>query len=152
MTQGPPTAPYAPPRPPGVTPLFTAGTAVPTAPARTSVRAQSLAFKGGLFCHAASPGIVDSDLGRHVVPAWLWPFTKPLRMLLMRSPAEGALAVVGGALTPQATSCFGRYWDGEAQVEDLVIERMGHLANNSEGSPCGRVALVQVTSSWPFPW
>ncbi|CAK9022935.1 unnamed protein product [Durusdinium trenchii] len=93
---------------------------------RTSVRAQSLAFKGGLFCHAASPGIVDSDLGRHVVPAWLWPFTKPLRMLLMRSPAEGALAVVGGALTPQATSCFGRYWDGEAQVEDLVIERMGN--------------------------
>ena len=42
------------------------------------MRAQSLAFKGGLFCHCATPGIVDSDLGRHFLP-WLWPFTKPLR-------------------------------------------------------------------------
>jgi hypothetical protein len=31
---------------------------------RTSVRAQSLAFKGGLFCHCTTPGMVDSDLGR----------------------------------------------------------------------------------------
>ena len=48
---------------------------------------------------------------------WLWPFTKPLRMVLLRSPAEGALSVIAGALKPQATSCFGRYMDGEAGVE-----------------------------------
>ena len=45
---------------------------------------------------------------------WLWPLTKPLRMVLLRSPAEGALSVIAGALKPQATSCFGRYMDGEA--------------------------------------
>ena len=48
---------------------------------RTSVRAQSLAFKGGLFCHCATPGMVDSDLGRRAADrrrgraAWvLWKF------------------------------------------------------------------------------
>eukprot|EP00434_Breviolum_minutum_P029088 symbB.v1.2.025728.t1/scaffold2516.1/size77141/3 len=91
----------------------------------TSVRAQSLAFKGGLFCHCVTPGMVDTDLGRHFMSPWLWPLTKPLRMVLLRSPAEGALSVIAGALKPQATSCFGRYMDGETQLEDLVIERMG---------------------------
>eukprot|EP00438_Fugacium_kawagutii_P022154 Skav235752 [mRNA] locus=scaffold803:92334:114013:+ [translate_table: standard] len=91
---------------------------------RTSVRAQSLAFKGALFCHCATPGIVDTDLGRrqihrvihwHMLSPWLWPWTKPLRTLLMRSSAEGALSVAAGALKPQAVSCFGRYMDGEAR-------------------------------------
>lgn len=35
-------------------------------------------------------------------------------MLLLKSPAEGALSVVAGLLKPQAISCFGRYMDGEA--------------------------------------
>lgn len=91
----------------------------------TSVRAQSLAFKGGLFCHCTTPGMVDSDLGRHTLSPWLWPLTKPLRLLLLRSSAEGALSVAHHALTPAATSCFGRYADGKTQLEDLVIERMG---------------------------
>ena len=51
---------------------------------------------------------------RHFMSPWLWPLTKPLRMVLLRSPAEGALSVIAGALKPQATSCFGRYMDGEA--------------------------------------
>ncbi|CAJ1342540.1 unnamed protein product, partial [Effrenium voratum] len=91
----------------------------------TSVRAQSLAFKGGLFCFAATPGMVDTELGRYSMSPWLWPLTKPLRMVLLRHVSEGALAVAGGALKPQATNCFGRYMDGEVQLEDLVIERMG---------------------------
>ncbi|CAE8642122.1 unnamed protein product [Polarella glacialis] len=86
----------------------------------TSVRAQSLAFKGGLFCHAATPGVVDTQFGSHSVPPWLWPFTKPLR-----SPAEGALGVAAAGLRTQATNVFGRYMDGEEQLEDLVMERMG---------------------------
>ena len=45
-------------------------------------------------------------------------------MLLMRSPAEGALAVVGGALTPQATSCFGRYWDGEVRANHFSLHQV----------------------------
>ncbi|CAJ1451435.1 unnamed protein product [Effrenium voratum] len=91
----------------------------------TSVRAQSLAFKGGLFCFAATPGMVDTELSRYSMSPWLWPLTKPLRMVLLRHVSEGALAVAGGALKPQATNCFGRYMDGEVQLEDLVIERMG---------------------------
>lgn len=91
----------------------------------TSVRAQSLAFKGNAFCHAATPGMVDTQLGRHSLRPWLWPLTKPLRLLLLRPAAEGALAVAAAGLRPEATGCFGRYLDGEKQLEDLVMERMG---------------------------
>ena len=38
-------------------------------------------------------------------------------MLLLRSPAEGALAAVAGGLLPQATTRFGRYMDGEAATK-----------------------------------
>ena len=58
---------------------------------------------------------------------WLWPLTKPLRMVLLRSPAEGALSVIAGALKPQATSCFGRYMDGEALVWDKLVVEMFFL-------------------------
>jgi len=91
----------------------------------TSARAQNLAFKGGLFCHAATPGMVDSDLGRHSVRPWLWPLTKPLRWLLLRSPAEGALAVGAAGLRAKALGSFGRYLAGEEELEDMVLERMG---------------------------
>mmetsp|Transcript_55510 Transcript_55510/g.180042 ORF Transcript_55510/g.180042 Transcript_55510/m.180042 type:complete len:364 (-) Transcript_55510:132-1223(-) len=91
----------------------------------TSVRAQSLAFRGAAYTHCATPGMVDSQLGRHSVHPLLWPFTKPLRMLLLRSPAEGALAVAAAGLRPKAMETFGRYLDGETELEDLVLERMG---------------------------
>jgi len=91
----------------------------------TSVRAQNLAFKGGLFCHAATPGMVDTQLGRHSVRPWLWPLTKPVRWLLLRSPAEGALAVGAAGLRARALDSFGKYMAGEEELEDLVMERMG---------------------------
>eukprot|EP00927_Polykrikos_kofoidii_P077272 TRINITY_DN7422_c0_g1_i1.p1 TRINITY_DN7422_c0_g1~~TRINITY_DN7422_c0_g1_i1.p1 ORF type:complete len:357 (+),score=43.61 TRINITY_DN7422_c0_g1_i1:76-1146(+) len=91
----------------------------------TSLRAQSLAFKSGIYVHAATPGMVDTQLGRHSVHPWLWPFTKPLRMLFLRSPAEGALAVACVGLRDEATDCFGRYFDGNVELEDLVVQRMG---------------------------
>uniref|UniRef100_A0A7S4QUW3 Protochlorophyllide reductase n=1 Tax=Alexandrium monilatum TaxID=311494 RepID=A0A7S4QUW3_9DINO len=91
----------------------------------TSVRAQSLAFKGGEFCHAATPGMVDTQLGRYSLNPWLWPLTKPIRLLLLRSAAEGALSVAAAGLRKQATGCFGRYMDGEKELEDLVMQRMG---------------------------
>jgi len=91
----------------------------------TSFRAQSLAFKGLAYMHCATPGMVDTQLGRHSLHPWLWPLTKPLRMALLRSPAEGALGVAAAGLRPQALETFGRYLDGEKQLEDLVLERMG---------------------------
>jgi hypothetical protein len=43
------------------------------------------------------------------------PPNRPCRgLLLLRSSAEGALSVAHHALTPAATSCFGRYADGKA--------------------------------------
>lgn len=90
-----------------------------------SVRGQALAFKAGLYCHAATPGMVDTQLGRHSMPHWLWPFTKPLRLMLLRSPAEGALGVAAAGLRAKATQTFGRYMDGEKELEDLTMERMG---------------------------
>lgn len=91
----------------------------------TSVRAQSLAFKSGLWMHASTPGMVDTQLGRYSVNPWLWPFTKPLRMFLLKSPAEGVFSAVACGLQPKAVDQFGRYYDGETQLEDLVLERMG---------------------------
>lgn len=111
----------------------------------TSVRAQHLAFKAGLYCHASTPGMVDTQLGRHSVASWVWPWTKPLRMFLLRSPAEGAYSAVAAALKPQATQVFGRYWDGEVQLEDLVMERMGEkrLAQELVKSATSATALEQ---------
>lgn len=92
----------------------------------TSARAQGLAFKGQSFMHCSTPGMVDTELGRHAVhPTWLWPLTKPLRMALLRTPAEGALSAAASGLRPQASGTFGRYLDGERQLEDLVMDRKG---------------------------
>lgn len=91
----------------------------------TSVRAQGLAFRGGTWCHAATPGIVDTRLGRHLLGPWLFGLCRPLRLLLLHSPAEGALRVAAAGLRPQATERFGRYLDAEQELEDLVLQRMG---------------------------
>eukprot|EP00929_Paragymnodinium_shiwhaense_P090211 TRINITY_DN50389_c0_g1_i1.p1 TRINITY_DN50389_c0_g1~~TRINITY_DN50389_c0_g1_i1.p1 ORF type:complete len:376 (+),score=98.20 TRINITY_DN50389_c0_g1_i1:152-1279(+) len=90
----------------------------------TSVRAQTLAFKGNVFVHATTPGKVNTRLHRSVMPYWQWLFLKPYRALLHRTPAEGALAAVAAGLRNQATQRFGRYLDGEEQLEDLVVNRM----------------------------
>lgn len=96
----------------------------------TSVRAQSMAMKANAFVHVATPGMVDTQLGRNSVPPWLWPLTKPIRWMLLRSSAEGALGIAGAGLRKAALKRFGRYCDGEEELEDLVLERMGekHLA------------------------
>eukprot|EP00428_Durinskia_dybowskii_P018359 CAMPEP_0170214150 /NCGR_PEP_ID=MMETSP0116_2-20130129/6702_1 /TAXON_ID=400756 /ORGANISM="Durinskia baltica, Strain CSIRO CS-38" /LENGTH=365 /DNA_ID=CAMNT_0010464707 /DNA_START=86 /DNA_END=1180 /DNA_ORIENTATION=- len=78
----------------------------------TSVRAQSFAFRSSAFVHCATPGVVDSDLGRYAMSRGF-------------GPAEGAVGVVAAALRPQAVEHFGRYYDGERQLEDLVLDRMG---------------------------
>ena len=46
---------------------------------------------------------------------------------MLKSPAEGALSVVAGALRPQAISCFGRYMDGEAGEGLYGLERFVHV-------------------------
>eukprot|EP00929_Paragymnodinium_shiwhaense_P119002 TRINITY_DN9089_c0_g1_i1.p1 TRINITY_DN9089_c0_g1~~TRINITY_DN9089_c0_g1_i1.p1 ORF type:complete len:377 (-),score=87.77 TRINITY_DN9089_c0_g1_i1:377-1507(-) len=91
----------------------------------TSSRAQALAFKSNLYVHVATPGMVDTQLGRYAVQPWLWPLTKPLRWLMMKAPAEGALGIATCGLQAQATSAFGRYYDGSTMLEDTVLERMG---------------------------
>lgn len=90
----------------------------------TSVRAQSLAFKGNLFVHAVNPGKVDTRLGLYWVPTALWLLSKPYRMLRFRTSAEGALAVAAAGLHRQAIGKFGHYSSGEKMLEDLVVWRM----------------------------
>lgn len=90
----------------------------------TSVRAQSLAFKGSVFVHAANPGRVDTRLGLYWLPLWLFHLTKPVRMLLFDTVAEGALSVAAAGLHRQAAGKFGHYVTGEKMLEDLVIWRM----------------------------
>ncbi len=36
-----------------------------------------------------SPGMVDTDLGRKSMPAWLWYILKPMRFLLLKHADEG---------------------------------------------------------------
>ena len=60
-------------------------------------RADTLAADHNTYVSATTPGMVDTQLGRNSMSSVLWPLTKPLRLLPLRSPAEGALsAVVGG--------------------------------------------------------
>lgn len=89
-----------------------------------SVRAQSFALKSNMFTQAVMPGRVDTRLGMYSFPSWLWPLTKPLRFLLYRSPAEGALSVAAAGLRPQAAQKFGQYFGEEELLEDLVVWRM----------------------------
>eukprot|EP00931_Biecheleriopsis_adriatica_P007956 TRINITY_DN109199_c0_g1_i1.p1 TRINITY_DN109199_c0_g1~~TRINITY_DN109199_c0_g1_i1.p1 ORF type:complete len:421 (-),score=62.84 TRINITY_DN109199_c0_g1_i1:13-1275(-) len=90
----------------------------------TSVRAQSLAFKGNMFAHAVAPGKVDTRFGLYDFPAVLWPLTKPIRILMYRARAEGALSVAAAGLRKGAVSKFGQYLGEEQLLEDLVVWRM----------------------------
>mmetsp|Transcript_146778 Transcript_146778/g.471190 ORF Transcript_146778/g.471190 Transcript_146778/m.471190 type:complete len:170 (-) Transcript_146778:181-690(-) len=90
----------------------------------TSVRGQSLAFKGSVFVHAANPGRVDTRLGLYWVPFWLYLLSKPLRLVLFRTVAEGAFNVAAAGLHRQSSGKFGHYMGGEKMLEDLVIWRM----------------------------
>ncbi|CAK9081013.1 unnamed protein product [Durusdinium trenchii] len=90
----------------------------------TSVRSQSLALKGELYAHAVSPGKVDTRFGCDEVPDLLWFLSKPVRMCLFRTTAEGALSIAAAGLRQHATSKFGQYFRGEELVEDLVVWRM----------------------------
>eukprot|EP00434_Breviolum_minutum_P018886 symbB.v1.2.016656.t1/scaffold1274.1/size127343/11 len=90
----------------------------------TSVRSQSLALKGQLYAHAVSPGKVDTRFGCDHIPNVLWLCSKPLRILLYRCQAEGALSIAAAGLRRHATSKFGQYFRGEELVEDLVVWRM----------------------------
>lgn len=56
--------------------------------------------------------------------ARLWLLSKPLRMLLYRSPVEGALSIAAAGLQRGATSKFGQYFRQEQLAEDLVVWRM----------------------------
>jgi hypothetical protein len=49
-----------------------------------AARAKEMAQEHSTYVHATTPGMVDTQLGRHTVPSALWPLTKPLRLLLLR--------------------------------------------------------------------
>ena len=73
--------------------------------------------------------MVDTQLGRHSVRPQLWPLTKPLRWLLLRSPAEGAVAACAAGLQPPegggpgGEGEAGWYMDGERTLEHLPTQR-----------------------------
>merc|ERR1711972_198123 len=83
----------------------------------TSVRAQSLAFKGNLFVHAVNPGRVDTRLGLYWVPDLLWMLSMPYRFFRYHTVAEGALSVAAAGLHKQAIGKFGHYSSGEKMCE-----------------------------------
>lgn len=90
----------------------------------TSVRAQSLAFKGNVFAHAVSPGKVDTRFGMYDIPGWLLLLSRPIRMWMYRTKAEAALSVAAAGLRRQGTTRFGQYLGEEQLLEDLVVWRM----------------------------
>lgn len=88
-----------------------------------AARSKALANDHATHVHATTPGMVDTQLGRHSMPAMLWPLTKPLRWLLLRSPAEGALAAVAVGLVDNADNTAGHYMDAEMLLEKLPETR-----------------------------
>lgn len=88
-----------------------------------AARAKTLARDHGTYVHASTPGMVDTQLGRHSMPGILWPLTKPVRWLLLRSPAEGALSAVAAGLVDGADRTAGKYMDAELVLETLPETR-----------------------------
>ena len=84
-------------------------------------RADTLAADHNTYVSATTPGMVDTQLGRNSMSSVLWPLTKPLRMLLLRSPAEGALSAVAAGLVDGAV--HGLYMDGVKELETLPQSR-----------------------------
>ena len=93
-----------------------------------ALRAGPLSERGTRLA-ATTPGMVDTQLGRHSVRPQLWPLTKPLRWLLLRSPAEGAVAACAAGLQPPegggpgGEGEAGWYMDGERTLEHLPTQR-----------------------------
>ena len=77
----------------------------------------------GRYVSATTPGMVDTQLGRNSMSSALWPLTKPLRWLLLRSPAEGALSAVAAGLVDGADKRPGLYMDGVKELEALPQSR-----------------------------
>lgn len=88
-----------------------------------AARCKALANGHATHVHASTPGMVDTQLGRYSMPAALWPLTKPVRWLLFRSPAEGALAAVAAGLVDGADRAVGQYMDAEVVLETLPETR-----------------------------
>eukprot|EP01043_Picozoa_sp_COSAG02_P008860 COSAG02_NODE_291_length_25510_cov_9.433828_6_plen_355_part_00 len=88
-----------------------------------TARSNVLANDHATYVHATTPGMVDTQLGRHSMSPILWPLTKPLRWLLLRSPAEGALSAVAAGLIDGADRTAGRYMDAETVLETLPETR-----------------------------
>merc|ERR1712232_26566 len=76
-----------------------------------------------MYVNATTPGMVDTQLGRHSVKPWLWPLTKPLRLLLLQSPAEGALRAFANGFLPNESLSGGKFCDAEKVLEDLKTDR-----------------------------
>ncbi len=90
-----------------------------------AARSKVLAKDHTTHVHATTPGMVDTQLGRHSMSAVLWPLTKPVRWLLLRSPAEGALSAVAAGLVDGADRTAGQYMDAETVLETLPETRAG---------------------------
>lgn len=75
----------------------------------------------GVSVHTLSPGMVNTDLGRHRLSKVLQFFLQPLLGLLMKSPAEGCQTIVHCALSEKLDSISGGYYANceETQWSDI---------------------------------
>lgn len=74
----------------------------------------------GVTCNAVHPGIVFTDLGRHmsVYKSWFSTlFLHPIMWLFLRTPRQGAQTTIYAALNADLNSVSGKYFSNKAEAE-----------------------------------
>ncbi|XP_043218088.1 retinol dehydrogenase 13-like isoform X2 [Amphibalanus amphitrite] len=85
----------------------------------------------GVTCNAVHPGLTATELSRHMsfYNSWLAAVVvKPLQWFVLRTPAQGATAVVYAAAEPSLSERTGEYiseCEGTTIAEEALNERLG---------------------------
>lgn len=67
----------------------------------------------GVTCNATHPGLVYTDIGRHmsISKSWLaMVFLHPLLWLFLKTPRQGAQTTLHAALSPKLDGVSGKYF------------------------------------------
>jgi len=93
-----------------------------------------------IVINTVTPGVVNTELSRNS-PWWLLYLTYPLRALLLRSPAQGADAVVHAAVSPEVTS------GGVLRADKGVVIRHSR-ENNTAEEESARMRTEEIVEYW----
>nr|XP_012327127.1 dehydrogenase/reductase SDR family member on chromosome X [Aotus nancymaae] len=98
--------------------------------------------------NVVDPGVVDTDLYRHVF--WGTRLVKKLLgWLLFKTPDEGARTSVYAAVTPELEGVGGRYLYNEREIRSLPVTYDQKLQQQLWSKSCEMTGILDVTLRYP---